>query len=75
MPTTVWDCFTHKSSPVYPSAELDASPFDTFTCKKCKKEFSIQMGGVQSLREQPHSFQDMAFTELANHLAEHIACD
>jgi hypothetical protein len=75
MPTTVWDCFTQRGSPVYPSEEPYASPFDTFTCKKCKKEFSIPMCGAQSWREQPHSFQDRAFTILANHLAEHIIWD
>ena len=63
----VWGQFTHKSeSRVWPSDNPNDSPFDTFTCKKCGEQFSLQMYGGSFAGER--SFFEKAADILLAHL-------
>ena len=63
-----FDHFEHKlGSKVWPSDDLEDSPFDTFTCKHCGALKDLEMYGTMQIGDE--SFRKRARDVLQDHLS------
>jgi hypothetical protein len=63
----VWDSFTSKSHhKQWPPASNRDEPFSTFTCKICRKKFTLQDVGHYFVSELP--FDDRILIILSEHM-------